>query len=1048
MTLPEGRYRLRLYIRGLAIGEGLWGTHLSLCPNSTSRDANYTGRKKPANTFGWMPLTYVFDAHEGYKFRLAFGLYGNGHLWVDDVSLEKVTEDIALTQKPVFGEPETDITMPGPLPDTHVRCPHCAWRNDPAWGTCFACGHELAREPKRTYTTPETVVFADFEDGTRAPFNAGEVVKEHAASGGFSLRLDEGHTDITTRTEPYQNWAEHTHVKFDVFNPQRTPAALYVEVRDTATAGYWTRVNINTVAPPGKSTVTIPTALYVGEKARPGRGLLRDKVTRFVVSVGKDGPVYLDHFRLVREDISSYTFEGLNAFDFGPMNAPRMEAFTAAGMPTVYSKGRGYGWTKVKSAHSPANVLQPDPLYQDFLCLADATFRVDVPDGKYRVFMNIDYAHGYWGEVQVFKHRKVTANGKVVVDETMTREKFLKRHFRNASREDLPGVDTFEEYVETMFDEKTFEVEVTDGALELGFESDDWGITLSCLVIYPERQKARGERFLAWVKERRRAQFNDYFKQTNPAPAGAKRPDTGYRVFGTYFMDLAQAFDGPREGWELAPGDALEVSCAQGEERALTFALQPGEDLGEVGVTISKMVGPGGAVLDAAALRPGWISYRISRVQPDGSVYTVSPRYWYPVPAPASPGVTRNFWVRVKPSTETVPGEYRGTLTLRPAEGRERPVPITVTVLPFALDPVTDIAAGPWGSGIGSGWHGGDEADRDAQQAWNWRILEKSLDALSDIGCTSFSGRPNIRIYGGHGKIRLGTETADREMDLIRAKGFIQMISSYGAANYIRLYTLGSGPTAAKAKEAGFESVQALLDAAWRAVDDHAVEAGWVPVAWNLCDEPRPDQIPRIVENAKRHREAARGLKRTFFMGATSMQGDDPEDPHYELCRSLQIPTLNLHDESSLRVIEDAGGLPAIYNNGNRWGFGRYLKMLVVKHHVVMHLTWHYNNAAGDPYYALDCREDDYCWFNTNAEGELIPAVVMMSKVRPGFNDYRYLSTLQRLIREKPGHPNAAVARGVFDEMMDLEAGRDRRREVDFEADRAKVATAIESLLK
>ena len=52
---------------------------------------------------------------------------------------------------------------------------------------------------------------------------------------------------------------------------------------------------------------------------------------------------------------------------------------------------------------------------------------------------------------------------------------------------------------------------------------------------------------------------------------------------------------------------------------------------------------------------------------------------------------------------------------------------------------------------------------------------------------------------------------------------------------------------------------------------------------------------------------------------------------------------------------------------------------------------------AGDPYYALDCREDDYCWFNTNAKGELVPSILMLGTIRPGLNDYRYFSTLQPL---------------------------------------------------
>ena len=59
--------------------------------------------------------------------------------------------------------------------------------------------------------------------------------------------------------------SEHKSVAFDVYQEQ--------------VGDYWTRVNYATIVPPGKSTVTMPTGIYVGEKSRPGRPLLKDKIT-------------------------------------------------------------------------------------------------------------------------------------------------------------------------------------------------------------------------------------------------------------------------------------------------------------------------------------------------------------------------------------------------------------------------------------------------------------------------------------------------------------------------------------------------------------------------------------------------------------------------------------------------------------------------------------------------------------------------------------------------------------------------------------------------
>ena len=255
--LDPGRYRVKVYLRGLDIGKGRWGRTIDF---SMLFDAKYPAIKL-TGTFGWTPVTYVFDVPAGAKRAAVYvGLWEEGHLWVDDVSLEKVGPGVPLTPQPVIGKEEAPIVMPAPLVGKPVRCPNCAYRNNLGWGKCYACGHKLTGAAK-VFASPRVVVFADFEDGKRAPFGAGEAVAEHATRGKFSLRLDASYTTIDTLTAPFQNWIEHDYVHFDVFNPHDRPAGLYIEVRDTQTRGYWTRVNLTTVAPPGKSTITIPTAL-------------------------------------------------------------------------------------------------------------------------------------------------------------------------------------------------------------------------------------------------------------------------------------------------------------------------------------------------------------------------------------------------------------------------------------------------------------------------------------------------------------------------------------------------------------------------------------------------------------------------------------------------------------------------------------------------------------------------------------------------------------------------------------------------------------------
>ena len=124
-------------------------------------------------------------------------------------------------------------------------------------------------------------------------------------------------------------WSGYDYVHFEVQNPQKKAVQLYVEIRDQKTKDYWSRVNIYHLIQPGRHTISFPTTQYVGEKGARGRPLLKDQITHFIVSVGKNGPLIFDNFRLEKVDTSKVVFPGLKAIDFGPEDSPVMDGFTA-----------------------------------------------------------------------------------------------------------------------------------------------------------------------------------------------------------------------------------------------------------------------------------------------------------------------------------------------------------------------------------------------------------------------------------------------------------------------------------------------------------------------------------------------------------------------------------------------------------------------------------------------------------------------------------------------------------------------------------------------
>ncbi len=83
--------------------------------------------------------------------------------------------------------------------------------------------------------------------------------------------------------------------------------------------------------------------------------------------------------------------------------------------------------------------------------------------------------------------------------------------------------------------------------------------------------------------------------------------------------------------------------------------------------------------------------------------------------------------------------------------------------------------------------------------------------------------------------------------------------------------------------------------------------------------------------------------------------------------RPCTWPTGTATTRTSVKLLHEAGSDWAFYNGGNRWTFGDYMYKAAKQFGMKFRLSWHWNAAAGDPYYALDCREDDYAWCNAIA---------------------------------------------------------------------------------
>lgn len=906
--------------------------------------------------------------------------------------------------------------------------------------------------PKKAASGPAAKPIASFEE--KNPFDGGTVVTEHATDGRKALRIDKSYVSMGGP----QDWSGYDLLKADLYTDAKDPLPLYVEVRDAATRDYWTRVNYQTVVPPGQSTLAIPVKqLYVGEKSRPGRMLLLGQVARLVFNIGNraQAPLFLDNVRLERDTSArDVAFDGLYAFDLGTSSSPLMDGFTRISPGTLYTKGRGFGLKDARIWRA-FDVLQPDPLYQDFLCIESGGLAVDVPNGRYHVFVNLDNPSGFWGEYQSYTKRTVLAEGKPVAADEMDFDSFREKYFRFWNVEDLPSDNTFDKYQKAYYWEKEFDVDVSDGQLNLEFQGANWACSVSAVVIYPVEKAAQGEKFLQYVEAKRRFYFDNYFKRVLHRPTGDELAPSqddyrrGFVLFQRDWMQDVYYNDTPRAA-EIR--DRIEARAFAGEYEPVTLGVVPLAGLGRARLHVTNLTGLNGqGDIPNEAIEIGYVSYRITRVTAEGTVYTIRPRLIMPGgEVELKEGVTRRFWLTIKTPPDARPGQYYGELTLHVEKGRTAHVPLVLDVCRGTLDPV-DIPVGPWGYTVGIPWR---REDRDARY-YNEDATLASLRKMREYGFTAFSGMPQITYRGFKaGQPVLDFSRADGPMQTAKELGFLAVVSyGSGIAGFNAYFQDKAAMSAA-----GFQDYSQFVKAIYTAVEKHAVEHHWLPVYYNLGDEPIGDDVIRSAENAEAYRKAfPQGPP--WFTGASSFLGNKRDDPHFRLAKALHIVDWNLHDEAAVDLLHEAGGQWAFYNGGNRWTFGDYMYK-AVQRGMKFRLSWHWNCAAGDPYYALDCREDDYAWVNGSPSdytwptgspgGRLIPSI-HFEQLREGLDDYRRLVTLARLAREKRGTAAAQAAEKLIRDRMAAFRLNQRDHDALFGADdwrsfRRRVDDAIESL--
>ena len=858
------------------------------------------------------------------------------------------------------------------------------------------------------------------------------VVEEHVTDGKKALKIDfraEGgglHVDNFANSD----WSQYDTLEIDCFNTAETGSTVAGWFADDEAVNsdnaYYKRHNYQSNLAPGASTLRFSIGgLWRGEK---GSGAyLNPKAMKAFCICTSNTSMTFDNIRLVK-GTNEIAVAGMKKFNFGPSISPTFPGFTKVQKDSAYNEKQGFGWLG-SMPFDAREYEHPDSLVGHFVrCNSGDTFAVDVPNGDYGVYAILDCTQYY--EYVGFRTRSIEAQGKEVVNETVSPEQFLKDFvFLHQDDEDLPGTDIWERYVQTRFRPKTFTTKVTDGQLRITFKGDTWGLTLSTLVIYPLASVDSAKRWISQLEQRRRNEFNTNYaevvRKPDPKPEiSAEEQTAGYILFS---RELNQEIS-----YNSAPGfiksDSRDPKIAwlatPGEYASGNFAIYPLKDCGKLSATATDLSGPNGKI-PASAVRTRAIRYKMKRIGGRiTSAYDYRP--WLLcdfTEVPIAAGITRRFWITCKVPDGTPAGVYTGGLSVNVA-GAKRTIPISLEVLPLKLDEPT-MSIGMYGGTYLTAGGNLDEVLLD-QKEHGMTAIMPSAPPLDEIK---------------NGKAIFNFEQTDKEMEKLKKLGF-----HLPCFTYARTFNVREGDMEMDCRSQYHMNLNEAIKIAYEELSAHAKEKSWLPMAWALADEPLIHGIPAatVTQVFDAHRRAAPQMK---FVSEDAMA--DPA--HWAVISSIDIVSANSPRYKVAEAVKKSGSKYWFNNiNNDRLSFGWFMWKAHEKMGVEALFQWGYSTNAGDIYYDLDGSEGDSGVSFTSSRGERPRREWEMD--REGMNDHRYLQTLHNLIVKADAtgsdtaKAKAAEAKAYIESVMekiDLEQKSSPFSNNDFDAFKRKLADYI-----
>lgn len=443
------------------------------------------------------------------------------------------------------------------------------------------------------------------------------------------------------------------------------------------------------------------------------------KINLFLSIVG-EGKIWLDDVCL-EKTYPEPEMEGIVSlplkFDFG------IDKFCAPGFipvssKSIYSREKGYGWI---NSTGLLDFLEKktDDLCRDFTYFykGQPEFKANLPNGEYLITLWMgSIEHLYTinppkcsticrGSYSVMAEDEKKVNVKIDSANFLTEEFYYK----NLHSDYQKGDDVWKKYIASRYGPHIFKANVIDGQLNLKFTFSIPSISLwnklakskwmgagdilpiNGLLIYPAENEQEWRKEMARIAEERREAFYRSFPMPEKTEVSkpAVKDKKGYLLFSSHYMKRIYPDTIPLTE-EI--NKELRTFATPGEYEPISFGVYPLKNLEDVKVEVSNLK-YGEEIIGKENINLRLVRYK-ERPSKGRSMFgsspgpiLIKPSYLYKIISPLNigEGFTRSFQLTIKIPLKSKPGIYQGKISFKPQNAPASSLPLKLRVLPFKL---------------------------------------------------------------------------------------------------------------------------------------------------------------------------------------------------------------------------------------------------------------------------------------------------------------------------------------------------------------------------